>query len=248
MKSNAKKLNCSITTSKKIGIITYNNPHLKTAQILAGLLAKDEVHGVTNKYAIYALPFVERKIRSVLFTHRPKQNVGEKPSTLASRYGMKFVKCRSDKDIDNACDIYIIGGARILSPECVADKLILNCHPGSLSSARGLDAFKWAIYNGTKVRNTLYYITADVDHSDTGAEKETPVYETDTLRNFADRHYASEIEMLVNFDCYEQTKLSEMTEEVFANVNSRMPIEIEQELELRFVAYKDRWAKEKKSD
>ncbi|MEG0092251.1 MAG: hypothetical protein RSA20_10545, partial [Oscillospiraceae bacterium] len=54
---------------------------------------------------VYALPFVQRKAREVFFNHRPCQTAAVAPDILCRGYGLKYVKCQSDTDIDNSCHI-----------------------------------------------------------------------------------------------------------------------------------------------
>lgn len=61
--------------SGQIGLITYNTNHLKTEQILSRLAGKYDLE-------VYALPFVPRKPREVLFQHRPDQSVAAHPGDL----------------------------------------------------------------------------------------------------------------------------------------------------------------------
>jgi len=125
----------------KIGLITYNHPHLKTEQVIESLSQ--------NEYRMFALPFTERE-RKVLFHHRPK----EIPSTKSR--DMYYKVCNSDSDIEEGCDYYLLLGAPILSREITQRLRIISCHPGIIPSVRGLDAFKWAIYENKPLGVTLY--------------------------------------------------------------------------------------------
>ena len=88
----------------KIGIITYHYPHLKTEQVLQRIINKP------YKWKMYALPFIERTKREVLFPHRPEQTDAVAPQVLAEAHGIPYIVCSSDKDIDNSCDLYILLG------------------------------------------------------------------------------------------------------------------------------------------
>ena len=130
-----------MTNSKRVGIITYDFNHLKTEQVLQKILCKN------YHLTIYALPFVERPKRNPILMHRPEQSDGCHPEILARQHGIDYQKCDSDLDIDGS-DIYLVTGAGILSSGCVQGKTIVNAHPGVIPASRGLDAFKWAIYDG----------------------------------------------------------------------------------------------------
>ena len=57
----------------KVGILTYNKPHLKTQQVIRGLIKKKNIY--IKKIIISNFKeFAERK---VLFNHRPAQLKGK---------------------------------------------------------------------------------------------------------------------------------------------------------------------------
>ena len=223
----------------KIGIITYNTNHLKTEQILTTITRYYNHSNIT----LYALPFKEREKRDILFEHRPTQTSGVCTQVLAKAYKIKYIYCKNgDKDIDNTSDIYLVAGAGIISPECILGKKILNSHPGIIPLSRGLDAFKWSIYDFLPIGVTLHYIDSRVDKGEIVAIERTPLFKKDTLSSFARRHYELEIEMLSHFDYYLTSRRNE-----FANCKSgvahmRMNRKLEEELEGKFVLYKRRYA------
>lgn len=183
---------------KKIGLITYNYSHLKTQQVLKGMV---ELHK-EYKYTIFALPYYPRKKRDVIFEHRPRQDNCIGVENIAKKYNIELVKCDSDIDIYEGLDVYLITGAGIISEEALKGKKIINCHPGIIPLVRGLDAFKWAVLEKIPIGNTLHYIDENVDHGQVIFIKETELITTDTIESFALKHYLSEIEMLVNFERY----------------------------------------------
>jgi phosphoribosylglycinamide formyltransferase-1 len=251
-KNNTKRLKWPLTLKRnvyveKVGIITYNAPHHKTAQVLERLSKKVCHSEKAIEYVVFALPYVERKARDVIFQHRPLSQDVEHTKILADKYGMEYVICKSETDIQG-CEVYILCGAGILSKECVDGNKILNCHPGIIPEVRGLDAFKWAIYNNQMVGNTLYFITEEVDLAIEGLVSETPVYKDDTLKTFSDRHYDREIEMLVNYDTNQpwQRLLSHPLLEAksaLSEPNRRMSKEQEEQLSEKLKDYKFTYAK-----
>ena len=72
----------------------------------------------------------------------------------------------------------------------------MNAHPGIIPLTRGLDSFKWAIYNNDPVGNTLHLIDNEVDKGEILQIKHTSVLTMDSLETLARRHYESEIDML----------------------------------------------------
>ena len=221
---------------KKIGIITYDYNHLKTEQIIFPIYDKG------YELIIYALPFVKRPSRNILFNHRPNQSEGMHPNDISNKLGVEYVRCSNDLEIDNRCDYYLVTGAGILSEKCVTGKKILNCHPGIIPISRGLDSFKWAIYDFVPVGNTLHFIDHRVDAGEIVHQEVTPVFMSDTISDFANRHYEQEIKMLINFEEYIENR-----EEISLNikegvVHKRMSVEVEEEMLKRFNDYKIKFA------
>jgi len=219
-----------------IGIITYNHNHLKTAQVVKNIIKRDKGYSLK----LYALPFVSRAQRQVLFNHRPPQENAEHPKELAEKYNLSFKTVSADTEIDNTCDIYIITGAGILSPQCVRNKKILNCHSGIIPMMRGLDSFKWAIYEQKPVGNTLHFIDEQVDKGEIISVIKTEILKEDTIESFAGRHYENEIEMLSNFDKHLKNPQNPFRECETGRAFRRMPIAVEQELSKCFDEYKTR--------
>ena len=218
---------------KTLGIITYNMRHLKTEQILRQLAGRYNMR-------VYALPYVQRPVRTVLFQHRPEQSIAAHPRDICERYELPYIQVENDTQIDNHCELYLITGAGILSAECLSGKRILNGHPGVIPAARGLDAFKWSVYNMLPLGVTLHYIDEHVDAGEVVSIVPTPVFPSDTLEILARRHYENEIKLLVRFEEY-----LHCPQNPFANVSQgestrRMKAEQEQELPKRFELYKKR--------
>lgn len=219
----------------KFAIITYNIPHLKTRQILEHIGATD------MKVDVFAIPFRPFKPRDVVFKHRPDQHTDKATPDICKEYGFGYTEVAADADIPQGYDYYVITGAGILSPECVRGKRIINSHPGVIPSVRGLDAFKWAIYDAQPLGNTLHYIDEAVDMGDLITIEMTPVYADDTLESLAQRHYEREIELLSGFATYVgrgiyQSPFPERP------APKRMPAATEHEMMARFDAYKEKFA------
>lgn len=78
------------TNQPKIGIITYDHNHLKSEQVIVPLYNKG------FDIVIYALPFVQRPTREVLFSHRPNQQNAQHPNDIANRLVIDYIRCSSD--------------------------------------------------------------------------------------------------------------------------------------------------------
>jgi len=222
---------------KTIGLITYHYPHLKTEQVMQRLLGD----GRDFKYKIYALPFTPRETRETLIQHRPDQTKGAEPQVMAEKHRIPYIKCSADSDIDDSCDIYLVLGAGILSAGCVEGKRIINCHPGIIPASRGLDSFKWAIYDMKPLGITLHYIDARVDAGEIVSVVPTNVYKSDSISTLARRHYENEIDTLSRFTYYlkhPQHLLLNIAED---EPKRRMSNEQEEELTRRFSAYRNKY-------
>jgi len=220
---------------RNIGLITYNHPHLKTEQVILRILK------LGFNYKIYALPYVPRKSRNELIKHRPEQSSSVHPELIAKKYKIPYIQCNTDKEIDDSCDLYLILGAGILSPECVRNKRIINCHPGIIPAVRGLDAFKWAIYEMKPLGVTLHYIDEKIDAGEIISVISTDVYITDTLEILARRHYENEINVLSDFIYYLNNPRNDFKSIAEGEPRRRMPIDIEKELMSIFDKYKERY-------
>ena len=178
---------------KTLGIITYYANHLKTEQLLLRLAGRHHLN-------VYALPYTQRPSRKVLFSHRPNQSAAAHPGDICAQLVIPYFPVKQDREIDGSCELYLIAGAGILSAECLRGKRILNGHPGVIPAARGLDAFKWSIYNGLPLGVTLHYIDRRVDAGEIVSVIPTPVFASDTLETLARRHYENEIYTLAHFE------------------------------------------------
>ena len=215
----------------RLGIITYDAKHLKTEQILLRLVGQYDIK-------VYALPYVQRPLRQVRFRHRPEQSAAAHPGDICQRYGLPYISVESDSQIDNDCELYLLTGAGILSAECLKGKRVLNAHPGVIPAVRGLDAFKWSIYNMLPIGVTLHYIDEQVDVGEIVSVIPTPVFFSDTLEMLARRHYENEIEIFAHF-----TKHLAYPQNPFAGIPRgesmrRMKAEQEAELPKQFEQYK----------
>lgn len=181
----------------KICVITYNAPHKKTSDVVLNL------HSM-GRYSIdfMVFPFSKRPERSVLFEHRPFQFEGPPLKSLARLVNAEIFDCKDSLRLIEEFDYFIVCGAGLLEENFANSGKVLNCHPGLLPVARGLDALKWAIYNETPVGNTLHLIDSGVDAGRTLAHLKTPIFSDDTIESFAARHYAGEIYMLSNFEYF----------------------------------------------
>ena len=220
----------------KLGIISYSTAHLKTEQVLLNLVDKYDIK-------LYALPFVPRPSRKVVFQHRPNQFTAVHPQELCGYYGLTYVPVTCDSEIDNDCDLYLVTGAGLLSAECLQGKKVLNGHPGIIPAVRGLDAFKWSIYNLLPLGVTLHYIDEKVDEGNVISVVPTPIFLSDTLETVARRHYENEIMVLSNFENCLLRYQNPFRGIEHRERNRRMTYEQEISLAERFELYKQNYCK-----
>jgi phosphoribosylglycinamide formyltransferase-1 len=221
---------------KSVGLITYDYPHLKSEQVIHNLMRRKDYI-----YKIYALPFKPRPKREVLFNHRPDQTNAIATEVIARKHNIPYIKVNSDREIDNSCEIYLILGGGILSAECVKGKKIINCHPGIIPIARGLDAFKWSIYELAPLGVTLHFINSEVDSGEVISVIPTEVYFTDTLDTLARRHYENEIDVLSNFEYYLDAPINNFRHIQEKEPHRRMPVNIEKEMIQMFDKYVNKY-------
>lgn len=180
-----------------IAIITYDHPHRKTQDLIFRLIAK----GHKDLYLI-VLPWMERKGHVPIYEHRPSNaiqiSIEDWCENLLLLYGKANVDDIDSILKDHAFEHILIAGAGILPSDLVKNHKIINSHPGYLPNVKGLDAFKWAIYNSQPIGVTTHYIDEKPDEGLLIERRILPVYFEDTFHSIAQRVYETEIEMLVN--------------------------------------------------
>ena len=182
----------------KIGLITYDAPHLKTEQIACALSQRGRYD-----LAFFALPFVPRPARTLVFAHRPEMADGAHSREVAAASGAAYLPVpTADAIPPDAADLFLITGAGLLPSGFVMATRgrVINSHPGMIPLVRGLDAFKWAILDGMPIGNSLHFIDEQADAGEVLAVSETPLYPGDTLEQFARRHYECELWMMLDFE------------------------------------------------
>ena len=216
---------------KKIGIITYNKPHLKTQQVLNNILYKYDLYLIIS-------PFKKFKKKKSIFKHRPYQFVGKSPKGLAKKYKLKIYDIKDNKKL-NFIDFFLICGAGIIEKKNIIKNKMINCHSGIIPQSRGLDSFKWAIYKLRRVGLTLHFIDKNIDLGKIIYQVVTPLSKNDDLKNFADKHYNLEINLLSNFENYLDSKVKLLFKKEKPNL--RIPLFKEKELKKKFTKYKEKY-------
>ncbi len=216
----------------RIGIITYDCPHLKTEQLVCRYIQNEKVSEIN----LYALPFIPRAKREIIVPHRPDMMLSVPTENLAELSKVKFQKWNGNKVISEFNGLFVIGGAGIIDTAFANSKPIVNAHPGIIPLTRGLDSFKWAIYNNDPVGNTLHLIDNEVDKGEILQIEYTPIFSTDSLETLARRHYELEIDMLAKVLEVIDSKV--ISSNIEKPATMRMKAEIEVEMVRKFEDWK----------
>lgn len=217
----------------RICLLSYNAPHLKTAQVTMGLKNRG-----LQSIDFLLMPFTRRPERKVAFQHRPFQFEGPGPHSLAALTGGKVMEYAQWRAVLENYDWFIVCGSNLIEADFAKKGRILNVHAGLIPSVRGLDAFKWAILNGLPMGNTLHKIDDKADAGEIIAHLQTPIFPEDDLHTLANRHYENEIYMLTHFD--ELMTKGQRMELTDREPTMRMPIEKEADMLRAFENYKSR--------
>jgi phosphoribosylglycinamide formyltransferase 1 len=217
----------------RVALITYDVAHKKTQDVLFRLIWRD-----CCDLTLVVTPFKSRPSREVLFQHRPAQLTGPGPLSLARKFGLNTLPIEDWRSYRANFDFFLVAGSGLIDPEFCGSAKIVNCHPGLIPLSRGLDAFKWAIYDDLPVGNTLHFIDHQVDLGKVFHHQITNVFPEDDLASFAERHYTAEIHLLSNFDSYLQR--GTILDLAVGDPRKRMPPETEALLMRGFDAYKEK--------
>ena len=184
-----------------IGVLTYDYPHMKTYDILCMLKA----FGYHDVFLILQ-PWEDRKRFVPLYEHRPENTLIDSAVFLsdmvARNFGYGVFEPIEGKYPE--CEMYLIAGAGMLGEPFSTNEKTINVHPGYLPNVRGLDALKWAIYEGQPIGVTTHIIDKDPDAGKIIHREYVPIYPNDTFHALAQRQYESEIRMLIeSIDLFE---------------------------------------------
>lgn len=213
-------------------VLTYQAPHRKTYDTLCLLRAR----GYADVRVI-AVPLTYTKRFQPLVQHRPDMSYRvPKTHGVCDALGYRYIE-RQSYDGPALEDPVLVCGAGLLPKDFINENLVINAHPGLIPYARGLDALKWALYEGLPVGATTHLIGDEVDAGEIIERREVAVRSDDTVLSLGLRVYAEEIDMLVGA----LGKLNE-PHEYFPGgehpVHRRMPHETELEMLKRFEARK----------
>ena len=228
---------------EKIAVLTYQSKHRKTYDTLCLLKAKGY-----QKVSVYASPFYYKKKFKPLYEHRPGI-LPFIPSTeeVCRNFGYTYLEGRLEEFVILPDEIVLICGAGILPDDFVASHTIINSHPGYLPNCRGLDAYKWAVYEGEPIGVTSYFLGKEVDAGRVIERKCIEIEEGDTFHSLAAKVYENEICMLVSALEVSQGKCQDIVSDGYP-LHKRMPREYEEQLFSLFEKRKESGTKRRKGE
>ena len=143
-----------------IYVLTYNYPHRKTQDLLLKLKLKEY-----KEITVLSTPWENRKNFIPLVPHRFLHAENLYPKELCYNLGISYKELQSYEEIPvlDGDDWILIGGAGIIPKSLTKTRKVINSHPAYLPYVRGLDALKWAIYEGTPIGVTTHIISSEVD-------------------------------------------------------------------------------------
>jgi len=215
----------------KLAIITYDNPHRKTQDLVTQLL----LHGYQN-ITLLVIPWISRKTFVPIYKHRPSYKAAVSIDKMCEN--LRIGKVRLDISElkthiqQSTYDHTLIGGAGLLPDDLATDCNIINAHPGYLPKVRGLDSLKWALLEGLPLGATTHYITDKADEGRLIEKRLVPLYYEDTFHSIAYRVYEVEIAMMVNAIKLIESKeapLSDLADDKYI-AHRRMPHHLERKM------------------
>lgn len=214
-------------------VLTYAVSHRKTYDTLCRLksLGYDDV-------CVWAVPMHYKKQFVPMYEHRPSVYADIETKKQCGAFGYAYVE--SEKGYNNLPGDdrtpVLVCGAGLLPESLIKSRQVVNSHPGYIPLVRGLDAFKWAIYEDLPIGVTTHLIGDEVDAGEIIDRREVPVYKNDTFHALAQRVYETEIFMLVD-SLRLQGKHYFFESAQGYDLHKRMPKEMERHLLEKFHDY-----------
>lgn len=180
-----------------IVVLTYDNPHRKTQDLILKLLA----NGV--KPLVFATEWKEMNSFKPLISHRPSNPIKISLREFCKNLNLELVltsKASLYKDLSNCknVDYILLATGNIIEEQIVNEFKVINSHPGYLPNIKGLDALKWSILYKKKIGVTTHFVNSQVDGGTIIERNIVPLYYEDSFHNLAYRQYEMEVDMLVN--------------------------------------------------
>lgn len=221
----------------KVVVLTYNNPHHKTQQVLFRLLA------IGIKPLVVATEFSFRKSFVPIIKHRPDNALPISLENMCANLGLDLI-LTTKADLKNTLssiatiDFVLLTTGALIEEEVAKKYKVINSHPGYLPSVKGLDALKWAIIYNEKVGVTSHFINEEIDGGIIIERKEVPLFDNDTFHSFAYRQYEMEIDMTISA-MFAKPENIRVEESPYGSSFRRMPHRLEERMMREFLNRKD---------
>ena len=206
-----------------IVLLTFDNPHRKTQDLIFRLLAR----GI--KPLIVATKWEERKSFIPIISHRPSNPINISLAKFCGNLGLDLIVVTKDRLLEKLNTIQnikfiLLATGNIIDKSIANSYKVINSHPGYLPDIKGLDALKWAILYKENIGVTTHFINEQIDGGLIIERKIVPLYYEDTFHYFAYRQYEMEVEMLVNsIDCQSgNVEILESNYETFRRMPHRL--------------------------
>lgn len=218
---------------KKIAVLTYNTPHQKTFDILMNLYIKGY-----KAVEVYSAPMGYKKKFKPVLEHRPNVKYKLYPNELCQILGYNYYS-KTEQIFDLPLDtIVLIAGSNLLEKKLTDKYIVVNSHPGIIPLVKGLDSFKWALYEGLPIGISVHRVTERVDSGPIISQRTIAIDKYETFHSLALKLYELEIHSLIeSISILEIHSINDFTEivDISSLPRKRMPKEIEYELINRFV-------------
>ena len=223
---------------KKIAVLTYNIPHRKTYDTICLLKAKGY-----KDVIVYAQKMTYQKKKYPLISHRPEIIMDiPGPKVLCENFGYEYKEIPFEEINEPTDTLFLLCGAGLLPDSFISKYKIVNSHPGYIPYARGLDAYKWSIYNDLPIGVTTHLLGKYVDAGEVIERREIKIGKWDTFHLVSQKVYENEIDMLVHaIELIDEPHMFIVPEK--EEFFKRMPEEKEKEL---FKKFEERKSKENK--
>lgn len=220
------------TDKTRLAVLVYSIPHRRSQEILIRLAAKK------INATIIILDWIERENFKPIYEHRPTPIFNMNTKLLARNLNFVTIETTHNKLNSTLKDLHptyiLLGGARLIEKHTTEEFTIINSHPSYLPYCRGLDALKWAIFNGEPIGVTTHVINEDIDSGKLIRQEFLETKINEDFSAFAARQFDLECKMLVDaIDDIKQSKLEQIKLENHTP-NRRMPHELEPQMLTRF--------------
>ena len=222
---------------QRICVLTYQCSHRKTFDTLCLLRAS----GYTD-VTVYATPLTYKKKFFPLIEHRPELLPSFQMylswEQVILNFGYSVITIENYTEIqEEENTIFLVCGAGLLPNEFIKKFRVINSHPGYIPYARGLDALKWAIWEGQPIGVSVHLIGTQVDAGEVIRRELVTVKTNDTFHALAQRVYEMEVSLLVDAIGH-INELHAFIDGGDYSVHRRMPHEIERQLLDKFESLK----------